>query len=165
MKQELLALLTASITCTGSAGGWSWSQCDKNTPEGPAEVASEPGPSLVSFAGTQDLGCSSPLVCPGSQLGFLASEGEDKHRFFPTRGWVFLWHIKSRSSPGLHCPFPAPIHTPEFVTMTQGQERRQQVLPRAPGQLLHAQGCPGWGLELLCPAGVQPPGVEPLPLL
>lgn len=60
MKQELLALLTV----TGSSGGWSLSQGDKNTLEGAAEAASEPGLCLVSFADTKSLGCSSPLVCP-----------------------------------------------------------------------------------------------------
>ncbi|KAL2295461.1 hypothetical protein Nmel_017874 [Mimus melanotis] len=100
VKQELLALLTASVTYTGSGGGWSWSQCDKNTLEGAAEAASEPGLCLDSFA--------------------------------------------------------------ELVTKTQEQERRQQVLPRAPGQLLYRQGCPGEGLEqqhppdeLVCPAGTR----------
>lgn len=72
-----------------------------------------------------------PLFALAHDWGFWPVK--DKHRFFPTRGWVFSWHVKSRPFPGLHCSF----HSPGFVTMTQGQERRQQVLP---------QGCQarGW---------------------
>lgn len=83
---------------------------------------------------------------------------------FPYPWVVFHLHVKSRPSPACialfqHCE----LHfTPQFVTKTQGQDRRQRVLPCAPGQLLHPQGCPGKGLErqhppdeLLCPAGTR----------